>query len=81
MYPPVDYPVSNNSDSAANADEMTYAALMDRHAAQQPITKEMIQSACASMEAAQQLPAATRPAPIREAHTDAMLTRLLKAIR
>jgi hypothetical protein len=79
MQPPVDYPV--NEDTGANtlagtslAGPITYAALLDRFAAEQPITADMIHAACLSMEAAQQFPFATRPRPVSRHFTEALST-------
>ena len=91
MYPPVDYPVNDDAGMAAQTggsegEPITYAALLDRYAAEQPITEDMIQSACLNMEAAQQLPFAARPSPVtgtgpERVRSDALLARLLKSIR
>ena len=36
--------------------DITYAALLDRHAAEEPITDEMVRRACLRMEPAQRWP-------------------------
>ncbi len=61
MYPPVDYPVHDDpSNAVPSSDDMTYAALLDRHESKEVITEAMIQSACLRIETAQQLPFASR---------------------
>ena len=69
--------------SGSEGEPITYAALLDRYAAEQPITEDMIHSACLNMEAAQQLPFAARPLPVSgtgpaRVRSDALLARLLK---
>ena len=67
MYPPVDYPVMEESVSAVKTssvqknEDMTYAALLDRYEAEEVITEAMIQSACLRIETAQQFPFASKP--------------------
>lgn len=86
MQAPVDYPVSDDAANTSYNGPMTYAALLELHDAEQHITVDMIRSATVSMEAAQQLPFATRPETIdynfaARVRSEAMLTRLLKVIR
>ena len=81
MYPPVDYPVSDDEHPAAIARTMTYASLLERHSALEYITDAMIQSASISMEAAQQLPSVTRPQPLKQKPSTPMFQRLIKVIR
>ncbi len=86
MQVPVDYPVSDDAASSSYNSPITYAALLERHDAEQHITVDMIRSATVSMEAAQQLPFATRPETIdsnfaASARSAAVLSRLLKVIR
>ena len=82
MYPPVDYPVTNDDRALSETGDITYAALLERHDAQQAITDAMIQSACVSMEAAHQLPSATRPRLLNHTVPSApIFQRLLGAIR
>ncbi len=59
MLPPTDYPQKSESSPHSPTD-ITYAALLDRAAAEQPITDEMIREACVKMEAAQQYPFANK---------------------
>lgn len=61
MYPPVDYPVADESSSGDVVAQMTYAALLEKHDAQECITPDMIQSASLSMEAAQHMPLDEEP--------------------
>jgi hypothetical protein len=62
MRQPVDYPLKDDDRfPSTSVDEMTYAALLDRHDAELRITEEMIRSACRRIEAAQQFPFAQRP--------------------
>ena len=62
MYPPVDYAVNDDtSNIAPSSEDMTYAALLDRHASEEVITEAMIQSACLHIETAQQFPTACKP--------------------
>lgn len=64
MRAPVDYPVEDANQSAqSELDEITYAALIDRHLSEQPITSDMIRTACLKMEAAQQFPFADKEKP------------------
>jgi len=60
VQPPADYPQDREKIKKTSAD-ITYAALLDRAAAEKPITDEMIRAACLKMEAAQQFPFATQP--------------------
>jgi len=55
VLPPTDYP-KDSDNLTVNHSDITYAALLDRAAAEQPITDEMIRAACLKMEAAQQFP-------------------------
>ena len=43
------------------AGDITYAALLDRHAAEEPITDEMVRQACLRMESAQSWPFGALP--------------------
>lgn len=62
MNPPVDYPVIDDSKKAARpSEDMSYAALLDRHESEELITDAMIQAACLRIETAQQFPFACRP--------------------
>ncbi len=85
MQIPVDYPV--NEDAASQLDaSLTYAALMDLHDAQQPITEDMIRCAVQNLEAAQHLPFATRAEAIdtnfaERARSGLALSRLWNVIR
>jgi hypothetical protein len=86
MQAPVDYPVSDDAASTSPNSPITYAALFERHDAEQCITVDMIRAAIRGMEAAQQLPFATRPEAIDTnfsalPRSEAVLSRLLKAIR
>ena len=62
MLPPTDYPQDSDNLKSNQAD-ITYAALLDRAAAEKPITDEMIRAACLKMEAAQQFPFAPNDEP------------------
>ena len=86
MQAPVDYPVSDDAANTSHNGPMTYAALFERHDAEEHITVDMIYSATRSMEAAQQFPFVTRPETINSnyavpALSEAVLSRLLKVIR
>lgn len=82
MYQPVDYPVPDDSRATLDSDEITYAALLELHAAQQPITDAMIERARQQMEAAQQLPLAKTPQTIEhETATAAPLAPVLSTWR
>ena len=86
MQAPVDYPVSDDAANTSHNGPMTYAALFERHVAEEHITDDMIYSATRSMEAAQQLPFVTRPETINSnfavpPRSEAVLSRLLKVIR
>lgn len=62
MYPPVDYPLNDDSSNNDSVDDdMTYAALLGRHESEEVITEAMIQSACLRIETAQQFPFACKP--------------------
>lgn len=64
MQAPLDYPVTDQPiGSSVKTEDITYAKLLDRHAAKQQITDEMIRQACLLMEAAQQLPFAHKASP------------------
>lgn len=79
MHPPVDYPVSDDSSSCAVVGQMTYAALLEKHDAQEFITPDMIHSASVSLEAARHMPSdakARRQPSLHEGHP--ILKRLLK---
>lgn len=81
MYPPVDYPVTDEDAIGKNLSDITYAALLERHDAKKSITDAMIHSACMSMEAAQQLESATKPKIIAQESAAPMFKRLLEVIR
>ena len=59
MLPPIDYPQDRDKRESTQTD-ITYGALLDRAAAEKPITDEMIRAACLKMEAAQQFPFASK---------------------
>lgn len=62
MNPPVDYPVIDDSKKAIlPSEDMSYAALLDRHESEEIITDAMIQAACLRIETAQQFPFACKP--------------------
>lgn len=62
MRPPVDYPVKDDTKSGIQkSEDMTYAALLDKHESKEVITESMIQSACLSIETAQQYPNVSKP--------------------
>ena len=65
MQAPLDYAANDADPIGVEAGDITYAALLDRHAAKEPITDEMIRRACLRMEAAQSWPsvAASEEAP------------------
>lgn len=81
MFPPVDYPVIDQTDAEISTGELTYASLLDRHEGQQPITTSMIQTARTQLEAAHQLPDATKANVIAEPPSSPVIQRLLKVIR
>lgn len=68
MNPPLDYAInapdldvsSLRSESGAH-EPVTFAALLDRHDAELPITDAMIREACARMDAAQPFPFSSAP--------------------
>ncbi len=74
MLPPADYPKEIDNLKSNQAD-LTYAALLDRAAAEQPITDEMIRAACLKMEAAQQFPFASNDETTKPL-TSQLLTKL-----
>ena len=77
MYPPVDYPVNDDSSNGDSVgDDMTYAALLDRHESDEVITEAMIESACLRIEMAQQFPFACKP----ELSTAKALSRWIRVI-
>ena len=60
MHAPLDYDAGNETEALGlEAGDITYAALLDRHAAEEPITDEMIRLACLRMESAQAWPFTT----------------------
>lgn len=63
MLPPTDYPQDRDNHKSTQTD-LTYGALLDRAAAEKPITDEMIRAACLKMEAAQQFPFASKDDPL-----------------
>ena len=75
MLPPTDYPQDSDNQKKTPTD-ITYAALLDRAAAEKPITDEMIRAACVKMEAAQQFPFA-----LNDKTTDSLLPQLLTKLR
>lgn len=81
MYPPVDYPVKENTDSESTSNDLTYASLLDRHEGQQTITTSMIQTARVQLEAAHQLPDAATRTFIGEQQSKPVIKRLFKAMR
>ena len=62
MKAPLDY--ADGDALGVEAGDITYAALLDRHAAEEPITDEMIRRACRRTESAQSRPFAASPKPI-----------------
>ncbi len=57
MQPPRDYPIETCDQTIGDdTAELTCGALLDRYAAEKPITHEMIHIACSKMDAAQQFP-------------------------
>lgn len=81
MYPPIDYPIHKESHSSPITGEITYANLLDRFATEQEITEDMIQSACLSLEAAQQFPFVANSEPFHNEPTLPIITRLFKVLR
>ena len=61
MQAPLDYAANEADILGVEAGDITYAALLDRHAAEEPITDEMIRRACLRMESAQTWPFAENP--------------------
>ena len=66
MNPPRDYPIESpvpdDSGCGLGADQpITFAALLDRHDAELPISDEMIREACVQMDAAQPYPFSAAP--------------------
>lgn len=85
MQDPVDYPVPDDSSHSLEG-PITYAALLDRHEARQPITEEMIRAATQNLEAAHQFPFAAPPETIDpdmalRTRNAPVLSRLLNVIR
>lgn len=74
MLPPADYPQDRDNQKSTQTD-LTYGALLDRAAAEKPITDEMIRAACLKMEAAQQFPFASKDDPLTPAIIQ-LLTKL-----
>ena len=57
MHAPLDHDTGNDAEALGlEAGDITYAALLDRHAAEEPITDEMIRLACVRMESAHSWP-------------------------
>ena len=60
MPAPLDHATGGDPHGAdalgVEAGDITYAALLDRHAAEEPITDEMVRRACLRMESAQSWP-------------------------
>ena len=81
MYPPVDYPLSEQVSPDTNTPDLSYANLLNRHAEAQPITRSMIQSARTGLETAHQVPEAPKAIIVGEQSTKPVLKRLLNAIR
>ena len=61
MQAPLDYAANESDVLGVEAGDITYAALLDRHAAEEPITDEMVRRACLRMETAQPWPFASAP--------------------
>ena len=61
--------------------DITYAALLDRHAAEEPITDEMIRRACRRMETVQSWPFAPAPQSAEDAPAAGALARLFRTRR
>ena len=61
MQAPLDDAAADGDALGVEAGDITYAALLDRHAAEEPITDEMIRRACLRMESAQTWPFADAP--------------------
>ena len=80
MQAPLDYAIGDADALGVEAGDITYAALLDRHAAEEPITDEMIRRACLRMESAQGWPFAATPDP-DEASATGTLARLFRVRR
>ena len=61
MEAPLDKAANDYEALGVEAGDITYAALLDRHAAEEPITDEMVRRACLRMESAQSWPFAAAP--------------------
>lgn len=81
MYPPIDYPIHNQSHSSAFSGDLTYANLLDRYDSEQIITEDMIQSASLNLEAAQQFLFATQPVPFDNTPAVPMIKRILNSVK
>ena len=80
MQAPLDYAANEADALGVEAGDITYAALLDRHAAEEPITDEMIRRACLRMETAQAWPFAAAPEESPR-HTGGAIGRLLRVLR
>jgi len=86
MKAPLDYATGEGDALGVEAGDITYAALLDRHAAEEPITDEMIRRACLRTESAQSWPFTDPEAPSSTgttagATTGATLARLFRVLR
>lgn len=81
MRPPIDYPVIGDTNPADSCEDMTFAALLDRHESELAITDAMIESARTRIETAQHLPFATKAEPIETKRFKPVLARLLRTNR
>lgn len=80
MHAPLDYAANDSDALGVEAGDITYAALLDRHAAEEPITDEMIRQACLRMETAQSWPFANAPHPSPDT-SGSTLARLFRVRR
>jgi hypothetical protein len=81
MNPPIDYPIDDEKEPSQQSLPVTYATLMDRYASEEVITNGMIQSACTSMETAQQFPQATKAEPVIQSVSSPLFKRVFNIIR
>ena len=80
MRAPLDYAANDADPLGVEAGDITYAALLDRHARrEEPITDEMIRRACLRMETAQAWPFAAPEETPRV--TGGAFDRLLRVLR
>lgn len=81
MDTPLDYPSCATADADAlgvEGGDITFAALLDRHAAEEPITDDMIRRACLRMESAHSYPDVES---VDDESTTHRLARLLRLAR